>query len=150
MKFYRKYQTNIIESETILKCLGFLSTGRSGAKKAKAAAFYPFIFVRNHKVITPTIINHERIHFQQQIETLFIGTWLLTALETIYALIFLRLGAEERYLYRAIEQEAYRYQHDLDYLKKRKLFAQFKYIKDKKNLSFSAKDATRVIVGVSR
>jgi hypothetical protein len=146
MKLYRRYNIWIIESSFFIQLAGYISAGKTVAKKAKAAAFWPFIFVRDESCVTPLFINHERIHFRQQIETLFVGLLLLTLYEMIYTKYVLRLPPEERYLWRASEQEAYRNQHNFNYLAERKLFAVFLYLKNKKHVSFVANRPPEVIV----
>lgn len=81
-------------------------------------AIFPFIFVRDQKSKSNLVlINHERIHFRQQLEMLFIGFifW--------YYIAMFRKG------YRGIsfEKEAYANQNNLNYLKKRPWFAFVKY-----------------------
>ena len=149
MKFYRRHGALVIESKWIVALSGLLMAGKKGFHDAKAAAFVPFVFVRKEEYATPIFINHERIHFKQQLETLFIGSWLLHLYEDVRSRIFLKLKAPDYYLYRAIEQEAYRNQHDMDYLKKRPLFNVFKYVRDKRKLSFVGGNAPEVIVGES-
>lgn len=147
MKLYKKHNTLIIESENIVKFAGFIAAGKHGASNAKAAAFFPFVFVRNEEYATQIFINHEKIHFAQQIETLFIGSWLVTFAEDFYSRVFLKLKEPEYYLYRAIEQEAYRNQNNMDYLKNRKVFSLFKYLGDKKKLSFVKDKAPEIVTG---
>jgi hypothetical protein len=105
--------------------------------------------VRAEEYATLIFINHERIHFRQQLETLFIGSWILHLIEDLYSRLFLKLKANDYYLYRAVEQEAYRNQHDMDYLKNRKLFSLFRYVRDKRQLTFVAGKAPEVTVGES-
>ena len=105
-------------------------------KKGKGAALYPFIFVRNMSFINPVLINHELIHFKQQVETLFIGSFLLNIFERLYTKFFLKKDAMTSYTWASAEQEAYRNQNNLNYLKSRKLWSQFFYIKNKKIISF--------------
>ncbi len=147
MKFYRKHNALIIESALLVKSAGFLTAGNKGAKDAKAAAFIPFVFVRAEEFATPIFINHERIHFRQQIETLIFGCWILHICEDIYSRLFLKIKSPDYYLYRAIEQEAYRNQHDMDYLKNRKWFSLFKYITDKRKITFLENRPPEVMVG---
>ncbi|MEZ4103937.1 MAG: hypothetical protein R3B60_01490 [Candidatus Paceibacterota bacterium] len=134
-------------SENLVRLAGFVSFGDEGSKKAKAAAFFPFIFVKSEKYITPVFINHEKIHFRQQLETLFLGIFILNVIEDIYSMLFLKLQGQDRYLYRASEQEAYRNQLNLKYLEKRKIFSLFKFIKDKRKLQFIEGRLPEVIVG---
>lgn len=109
----------------------------SGSPKlARAVALFPFIIFRGEQEKVPWIINHERIHFRQQIETLFIGFYILSFLENLYALLILRKSLKETYKWRSSEQEAYRNQQNFSYLNNRPLWSQFKYIKDKKLFTF--------------
>lgn len=147
MKIYRKFGVIIIESETIVKFSGLLMVGKEGWVSAKAAAFFPFMFVRSKEFVTPIFVNHERIHFRQQLETLFIGSWLLQLVEDIYSRLVIKLSAPDYYWYRAVEQEAYRNQHNMDYLKNRKLFSLFRYVNDKKRITFVEDREPEVIVG---
>ena len=83
-------------------------------------AIFPFIFLpREECKKDKVLINHERIHLHQQRELLLFVfvVWYFTAL--------FRKG------YRRIsfEQEAYIFQHNLDYLKTRPWFAFYKYRK---------------------
>ncbi len=101
-------------------------------KLARAAAFFPFIIFRAEGEKVPWVINHERIHFRQQLETAFVGLIMWSIIETLYALIVLRKSLKEAYLWRSSEQEAYRNQQDFQYLDNRHVWAQFKYVKDKR------------------
>jgi len=149
MKIYKRHGALIIESEWIVRSSGFLMAGKKGFNDAKAAAFVPFIFVRDEKYTTPIFINHERIHFKQQLETLIIGSWILHLIEDLYSRLFLKLKEPDYYLYRAVEQEAYRNQHNMEYLKNRKWFTLFKYIRDKREITFVKDRAPEVIIGKS-
>ena len=64
---------------------------------------------------TPTTRQHETIHFQQIIETLFIGFFILYAYDYVKNYIRFRNGAIAYYNIRA-EKEAYQHQETKDYL----------------------------------
>ena len=64
-------------------------------------------------------LNHERIHAAQQRELLYLPFFLWYGLEWLVLLVRYR-HAEEAYFRIRFEQEAYRHQHDLHYLEKRK------------------------------
>ena len=102
----------------------------------RAAAFFPFIFFRSEEEKMPWVINHERIHFRQQLETLFVGFLLLEIGEILYVRFVLRKNTKDAYLWYSWEQEAYRNQQDQEYLKHRKIWSLFKYMKDKKIFTF--------------
>ena len=109
----------------------------SGSPKlARAVALFPFIIFRSEDEKVPWIINHERIHFRQQLETLFIGFYILSFLENLYALLILRKNLKEAYKWHSSEQEAYRNQQNFEYLNNRPLWVQFKYIKHKREFTF--------------
>jgi hypothetical protein len=100
--------------------------------RAKAAAVFPFIIVRSQSEVQPWLINHELIHFRQDVECLFVGSWLLSFVETAYAMLVLKKSLNEAYAWRSNEQEAYRNQNNPDYLKIRKPWTRFRYLKDKR------------------
>ncbi|MAP55514.1 hypothetical protein [Altibacter sp.] len=80
---------------------------------------WPFIILKHASLREDVIfLNHERIHFRQQIELLVLPFYVWYLLE--YGIRLLRY--RDRYkAYRNIsfEREAYRHEKDLDYLKKR-------------------------------
>lgn len=114
----------------------FCGLWSGSSKLARAVALFPFIIFRSVDEQVPWIINHERIHFRQQIETLFIGFYILSLLENLYALLILKKNLKEAYKWRSSEQEAYRNQQNFEYLNNRPLWAQFKYIKHKREFTF--------------
>ncbi len=118
--------------------LAFLAWFRRHPKTAIAITVFPFIIVRSKEDLLPWLITHERIHIRQQLELLFIGALFLYIVETVYARFVLCLSGYENYLYFSLEQEAYRNQHNPDYLKNRKPFTVFYYLMHKKK--FSHKD----------
>jgi hypothetical protein len=86
-------------------------------KGIRALAFFPFIIIPTTTVIDDELINHEKIHLRQQLELLIIPfyVWYLIAL--------FRVG----YMNISFEREAYANEHDLTYLKKRRMFSFIKY-----------------------
>lgn len=147
MKVYRKHSALIVESELLIMCIGWLMVGSHGMTEAKAAAFWPFLFIRKPEYATPMFINHERIHFRQQLETFFIGLWLWHIGEDFYSRVILRLKAPDYHYYRAVEQEAYQHQHDLTYLKERRPYAFLKYVRNKRKISPITSRPPEVLVG---
>ena len=55
--------------------------------------------------------------------------------ERLYARIVLQKTKFDAYIWSSGEQEAYLNQHNLDYLKTRPLWNQFRYLKNKKKIS---------------
>jgi hypothetical protein len=99
----------------------------------RGIAFWPFLIIRDEEEFKrPWLINHERIHLVQDGNLLVVGAFLLQLVEILYARAILKLSRAESYYFQSAEQEAYLNQHNLNYLKTRPLFAQFKYIRNKK------------------
>jgi len=82
-------------------------------------AVFPFIIVPREECKEDTrLINHEKIHIRQQVELLFVGFVILYFFE-LY---------KKGYMGISFEKEAYKNQHNLEYLKTRKWFSFYKYI----------------------
>lgn len=97
--------------------------------KAKAIVLWPLIIynTRSKNLVSSTTRNHEMIHVRQLYELLIIGFYLIYILEW-FMLLFKYDHIEEAYRNISFEIEAYKNQHDLSYLKKRKAFSWFKYL----------------------
>ena len=83
-------------------------------KGFKALTIWPFIFCRSE--LTEVDINHEEIHGRQQLELLIIFFYLIYGIEYLI----------KSYKKISFEKEAYAHQDDLNYLKNRKLYAQWR------------------------
>lgn len=70
---------------------------------------------------------HETIHFQQQLELLFVLQWILYGLFWLIGLVRYRDGSKA-YYESPFEREAYQNDKDEDYLKNRKRYAWVRYI----------------------
>ena len=86
-------------------------------------ALFPFIlFKRKDFSLSKSLINHERIHLQQQLELLIFPfyIWYLTEY-----LIHRMTGKKHQQAYRSIsfEKEAYQNENDMNYLITRKRWA---------------------------
>lgn len=80
--------------------------------------------------ISPTTRRHETIHFQQQLELLFVGQWLLYVLFWLRGLV--KQSGAESYRSNPFELEAYSKELEEDYLENRPRFAWLKYIGENK------------------
>ncbi len=69
--------------------------------------------------LSPTEINHERIHAAQQRELLYIPFYIWYVLEW-FLLLLKYHNWTKAYFHIRFEQEAYRHQEDIGYLKRRK------------------------------
>ena len=94
--------------------------------RANGMALFPFLLVKC-KSPSKVLINHERIHFKQQIELFILPFYIWYVIEYLIHRIS---GQTPEYAYRNIsfEKEAYENDDDLQYLEKRKLWAFWKYI----------------------
>jgi len=98
--------------------------------KANAITIFPFIFLKNKALKRNAIlIQHERIHIRQAVELLVIFFYIWYLLE--FCIHYIRLRDFYR-AYRQIsfEQEAYAKEAEMDYLKKRKRFSFWAYLKN--------------------
>lgn len=96
--------------------------------KISGIALFPFILIRNSEdKKNKILINHEKIHLRQQIEMLVIFFYLFYLIEYYYWFFKLK-NAFHAYQRISFEREAYANEHDLNYLKKRKLWSFRKYL----------------------
>ena len=70
---------------------------------------------------------HETIHFQQQIELLFVGQWILYMMFWLIGLVRYRNG-EKAYRENPFEREAYRHDDDEGYIATRSRYTWLFYI----------------------
>jgi hypothetical protein len=90
-----------------------------------AMTTWPFIFAR--KELNKYILNHENIHGEQQKELLIIPFYVLYILEYLIK-ICITFSTSKAYYSISFEQEANRYEHELDYIKHRTHYIWIKYI----------------------
>ena len=82
------------------------------------------ILVRYADWYITEITNHEKIHYRQQVEMLFVFAWFAYLIAGIISRV--RFG--KWYWYNPFEEEAHDNASDLTYLSKRKPYAWIKYI----------------------
>lgn len=92
-------------------------------KVARAITIWPFIFFRAQEDITPTVLTHEKIHLQQQKETLVIMFYLIYGIHFLVNLVKYRGDWYKAYLNICFEKEAFIWQETPDYLEVRKPFS---------------------------
>jgi hypothetical protein len=89
---------------------------------------FPFVFVKNEKDRNNSIlINHERIHLRQQLETGFLLFFIWYFLEFLIRLLLYR-NRSKAYRNICFEKEAYANEKDLNYLKKRSFWKFYTFI----------------------
>lgn len=97
--------------------------------KINGITLYPFIFIKNPEdKKNSVLINHEKIHLKQQLELLIIFFYVAYVIEYYYHLLKLKNG-HQAYLAISFEREAFAHELDLEYLKKRKVWGFWKYLK---------------------
>jgi hypothetical protein len=90
-------------------------------------ALYPFMLENADHELDEYSINHEKIHFKQQIELLIIPFYLLYGGMYFYNRWVKKQSPREAYRNIPFENEAYSNENDLTYLKNRTLFNWRKY-----------------------
>jgi hypothetical protein len=94
-----------------------------------AMALFPFILLKN-----PTqkkdlvLINHEKIHLQQQLELLVLPFYFLYLLNYFLNLVKYK-NHYKAYYNIAFEREAYKAERNLNYLAERKLYHWIKFLR---------------------
>jgi hypothetical protein len=120
----------IVTNSKVPKILNF------GDIEMYGLCLFPFIFIVDmEKIDEPLysqkeVINHEKIHFYQIIETGVIGFYLLFLLELLGKSIYYR-SIKHGYLNISFEIEAYKNMKNLEYLKYRKKYNWIKYLTKK-------------------
>ncbi|MGG5487937.1 hypothetical protein [Gaetbulibacter sp. PBL-D1] len=89
---------------------------------------YPFVFLKYEALKEDTVLlNHERIHLQQQIELLIIPFFVIYGFEFLIRLLqYKRWSLAYRNI--SFEREAYFQEAQLNYLKHRRLYSFLKYL----------------------
>jgi hypothetical protein len=97
----------------------------------KAMALYPFIFINPDCIDDEKLLNHERIHLEQQKELLVVPFYVLYLLNW---LVNLCIYVIPQFAYRQIifELEAKGNEQDMGYLTTRKRYAFLKYLRKPK------------------
>lgn len=84
-----------------------------------------FGLIFSKRELTDTEKNHEAIHTAQMRELLYIGFYILYVLEWLQKVIVYDT-LKDAYRNLSFEKEAYKHQNDLEYLKTRKHFAEWR------------------------
>ena len=104
----RHWKPIFIHNKPILICLSYLAP-----IEIEAITLGPIVISRNQ--ISEVTKNHEAIHFQQYLETLFLGFLPVYLWDGLMGLFKHKDGRKAYFSIRA-EQEAYRHQQNLTYL----------------------------------
>lgn len=94
----------------------------------RGITIFPFVFLKHKKdVANKTLLNHEKIHLQQQVELLILPFYLWYFVEFLVKLAIYK-NKNKAYKNISFEREAYRFDNNLDYLNTRKRFGFIKYL----------------------
>lgn len=96
---------------------------------ANAMAIFPFILLKDkaQKHDAP-LINHEQIHLRQQLELLVLPFYFLYLFNYFINLVKYK-NHYQAYFNISFEREAYRFEHDLNYLSDRKWYSWINFLK---------------------
>ncbi|AMQ00994.1 Membrane protein [Pedobacter cryoconitis] len=95
---------------------------------ANAMAIFPFMLFKDPGQKTDALlINHEKIHFHQQLELLILPFYILYTINYLINLYKYR-NHDKAYFNISFEKEAYANELDMNYLKNRRLYSWFKYL----------------------
>jgi len=96
--------------------------------KISGITLYPFILIQNRNLKqNQSVLNHERIHLMQQLELLILPFYVFYLIEFGVRYIQLK-DFKSAYLNITFEQEAYKNDWNLNYLKNRGLYSWVKYL----------------------
>lgn len=97
-------------------------------KNFNGISLWPFVILKHHELKNDVVfLNHERIHLRQQVELLVLFFYLWYGIEFLLRLAKYR-NKSQAYRNISFEREAYHYDQDFDYLKRRKFFGFLKFI----------------------
>ncbi len=89
---------------------------------------WPFIILKNDALKNDLyLINHEKIHLRQQKEMLIIPFYLFYVIEWLVRTVFY-LNSYKAYQNLSFEREAYRNEHNLNYLYERRPFSFYRHL----------------------
>lgn len=93
-----------------------------------AMNLFGILFVRKEHFdkLNSTVINHEAIHTEQIKELLYIPFCIIYLLEWLYKVLFKYPFSHKAYKNISFEKEAFTWEEDLGYLRRRKHYAMWK------------------------
>ena len=120
-QWVRNLRPMIIENSLLPKILSIFAP-----IEVWAFSFGPFVWCSGE--VNEWLANHEIIHFQQQLELLFVGQWFLYAFFWLWNVARLKGDGKEAYYQNPFEREAYDNDGNLDYLRSRPFYNWTKYL----------------------
>ena len=107
----------LIEESTIVRGLGELFRSN-----LRGMAVYPFIMLKDTKLETPEVYNHELIHIKQMEETGVVGHAVIWLFDVIWKTCKHR-SLRKAYRNLMFEREAYAHMDEMGYIEKRRAYA---------------------------
>lgn len=90
--------------------------------------FWPFIFLKHNDLKKDIyLVNHEKIHLEQQKELLILLFYVFYISEWLIKSVYY-FDSYKAYKNVSFEREAYLHEKNLDYIKNRKVFSFIKYL----------------------
>lgn len=90
-----------------------------------AITLFGLVLTRNKKWIDKYVLNHELIHCAQQLEWLYIPFFILYGVEWLWYILKYR-DSDKAYMAISFEREAYANEKNLDYLRERPIYANYR------------------------
>ena len=94
---------------------------------ASGICLYPFVLIGKETELTEQLINHEKIHLKQQLETFILPFYVWYFLEFLIRILKHR-NLETAYRNISFEREAFLYESEFEYLNNRKRYAWFRFL----------------------
>ncbi len=91
-----------------------------------AINLFGVLFAKRGMAITKEVVNHEEIHSAQMRELLYLPFYIVYVAEWVWRLVQQRGDTYRAYRSISFEREAYAHASDLDYLRRRRHFAQWR------------------------
>lgn len=91
-----------------------------------AINLFGVLFAKRDMPLTAEVMNHEQIHTAQMRELLYLPFYLVYVLEWLLRMVQTRGDTFEAYKRISFEEEAYRHDSDLGYLRRRRPFGQWR------------------------
>lgn len=96
-----------------------------------AITLFGLVFTRDSRSLSPSLLRHELIHCQQQLECLYLPFFIIYLAEWLWYLIKFRGNSARAYRSISFEREAYAHMSEPGYLLRRHRYANFRIRKHK-------------------
>lgn len=90
-----------------------------------AITLFGLVFTPDRRRVDRRVRNHELIHCQQQLEWLYLPFFILYVIEWVWYMLRFR-DSDKAYRAISFEREAYAHEMDMDYIRTRKIFGNYR------------------------